>query len=105
MTRAVARTRLVDVWQIELCVTTAYSLHHLTGAFGVNFFVSGGMRSVGLLFIEVVEVFKADRGLTALTISLMMFGFALFCKSVICRLLACMWTLQFANLGHCNNFI
>ena len=52
----------------------------LTGGFGLHFFVSGGMRSTGLLFIEVVEIYKADKGLTALVIALMAFGFAVFCK-------------------------
>jgi len=40
------------------------------------------MRSTGLLFIDVVEVYKADKGLTALVIGLLGFGFAVFCKNL-----------------------
>jgi hypothetical protein len=53
----------------------------LAGGFGLNFFVSGGMRSTGLLFIEVIDLYKADKGLTSLTMGLLAFGFAVFCES------------------------
>lgn len=48
------------------------------GAFGINFFVNGGLRSTGIIFIELVIRYQADQSLTSLTVAAMAGGFAIF---------------------------
>lgn len=48
------------------------------GAFGINFFVNGGLRSTGIIFIELVIRYQADQSLTSLTVAAMASGFAIF---------------------------
>ena len=74
-------------FMIGLNPTVAYTCMLLqaslftAGATMCMFFVTGGLRTVGLLFIEFVEVFDASQGLTALTLALIAAGFALFGRS------------------------
>ena len=44
------------------------------------FFVVGGLRCVGLLFIVIVEKFNASRTITSMTVGFMAAGFAVLCK-------------------------
>ena len=47
----------------------------------VNFYVTGGIRIVGLLFIEIVEYYDADNALASMVMALLSAGFAICCKS------------------------
>lgn len=48
------------------------------GSFGLNFFVNGGLRSMGVLFIELRLKYQAEDSLTSLTVSVLAGGFAIF---------------------------
>ena len=44
------------------------------------FFVTGGMRSIGLLFIEITQKFDASPTMTGLTVGFLGAGFGIFCE-------------------------
>ena len=50
----------------------------MIGAFVICFLVSDSMRSTGIVFIEVVEMFHADAVLAAVILALTAAGYAVF---------------------------
>ncbi len=47
------------------------------------FFIIGGLKSMGIFFVEILGEFQSDSRLTALTLGLTAFGFAI-AGSVAC---------------------
>jgi len=48
------------------------------GAFGANFFMNGGLRSIGILIVDVMETYNSDPATAALIVAFMAGSFALF---------------------------